>query len=82
MKSFQAIEPEYLDLKALSHYSCIGVSTLRGILSRPGGPAFFKLKGKILVNKTEWDRWLKQFKTAAVDLDSIVDEAIAGMKNK
>jgi hypothetical protein len=80
MKSFQKIETEYLDLKALSQYSCLSVQTLRGILSQPGGPSFYRLKGKILVNKGEWDRWLEQFKTAPVNLDALVSEVLADFK--
>ena len=82
MKSFQEVEPEYLDLKALSRYSCLGVATLRNILSRPGGPSFYRLRGKVLVKKAEWDSWLSQFKTASVDLDDLVDKVLSEIGGK
>lgn len=80
MKSSPKIEPEYLDLKALSQYSCLSVRTLRGILSQPGGPSFYRLRGKILVNKGEWDKWLEQYKTAPMDLDALVDKVMTEFK--
>jgi len=52
---------QYLDLKNLSAYSCLGVPTLRDYL-RSGGLPHFKLKGKILVKKSEFDLWLESFR--------------------
>jgi hypothetical protein len=80
VKSFQNVEPEYLDLKALSQYSCLSVRTLRVILARPGGPPHYRPGGKVLIRKRDWDTWLAQFKTAPVDLDALVDEALAGLR--
>lgn len=82
MKSFQNVEPEYLDLRALSHYSCLSVRTLRVILARPGGPPHYRPGGKVLMKKSDWDYWLAQFKTAPVDLDALVADVMAEINGK
>ena len=77
MKFFQEVEPEYLDLKALSRYSCLGVPTLRAILSRPGGPPHFRPGGKVLVKKNDWDSWMAQHRQEPQDLDALVEKVMA-----
>jgi len=82
MKSFQNVEPEYLDLKTLSRYSCLSVRTLRVILARPGGPPHYRPGGKVLIRKSDWDTWLERFKTAPVDLDALVADVMAEINGK
>jgi hypothetical protein len=82
VKFFQHVEPEYLDLKTLSRYSCLSVRTLRVILSRPGGPPHYRPGGKVLMKKSDWDTWLEQFKTAPVDLDALVADVMAEINSK
>jgi len=67
----------YLDLKQLSHYSTFSGSTLRGYLTDPDNPIpYFRVKRKILVRKSEFDRWMEHFRGENNDLDRIVDEVI------
>ena len=70
-------EDNFLDLKQLSRYSTFSDSTLRGYLSDPENPIpFFRVNRKILVRKSEFDRWMEQFRGENNDLDSIVDEVL------
>ena len=70
-------EDNFLDLKQLSRYSTFSDSTLRGYLSDPENPIpFFRVNRKILVKKSEFDRWMEQFRGKNNDLDRIVDEVI------
>jgi hypothetical protein len=79
VKSFQAIEPEYLDLRALSNYSCLSVRTLRGILSQPGGPPHYRPGGKVLIKKSDWNSWMAQYRQKPQDLDALVDKIMADL---
>jgi hypothetical protein len=72
------LNDRYFDLKALSGYSCLGVPTLRDYLR--GGLPHFKLKGKILVKRSEFDGWLESFRiNKDHELDSIVNGVIRGL---
>jgi len=71
----------YLDLKGLSGYSKLGISTLRDYL-RSGGLPHFKLKGKILIRQSEFDAWLENFRVDPKQaLDAVVDGVIESLKN-
>ena len=64
-----------MDLKALSKYSSLSVRTLRQYLKDPVDPLpSFRLGGKILVRRSEFDRWMAQFRQEGADLDHIVSE--------
>ena len=68
-------EDTFLDLKQLSLYSTFSDSTLRDYLSNPEQPIpFFRVNRKILVKKSEFDRWMEQFRVENNDLNHIVDE--------
>lgn len=67
----------YLSLRELSRYSSISLRSLRRALSdrrhplphyRPGGR-------KVLVRRSEFDRWMRQFKhvMTPIDLDRLVE---------
>ena len=69
---------QYFDLKALSGYSCLAVPTLRDYLQQ--GMPYFKLKGKILVKRSEFDGWLESFRiNKDYEIDSIVNGVIRGL---
>ena len=75
MEEFQ---PQYLDLKRLSIYSCISVGSLRDYI-RDGDLPAYRLKGKVLVKRSIFDDWVAShpFQT---DIDSIADEVICSLK--
>ncbi len=71
----------YLSLKALSAYAGLSIRTLRMALTdpvhplphyRPGG-------GKILVRRSDFDRWMTKFRQESPDLDALVSEIAKGV---
>jgi hypothetical protein len=69
-----------LDLKGLSEYSSLGVPTLRDYLRSDGLP-HFKLKGKILIRVTEFDRWLERFRiNRNQDINNVVNNIMQSLK--
>ena len=71
----------YFDLKGLSQYSTLGVSTLRDHI-RSGSLPSFKVKGKILVRKSEFDNWLEEnFRITGERLSHMVDEIMSNLKS-
>ena len=74
-------ETQYLDLKKLSAYASMGVPTLRERL-REGKLPFYKLRGKILVRKTDFDEYMQSYRVdKSEDLDELVEDVIEAMKN-
>ena len=69
----------YFDLRGLNAYSTLGVSTLRSYINKGKLPAY-KIKGKILVKKTEFDTWLIKNHRIKKDLGSIADQVIESLK--
>jgi len=70
-------EDRYLDLKSLSEYSSLSVSTLRNYLHDPDNPIpHYCVKRKILVRQGEFDQWINQHKADNSLLNSIVDEVV------
>ncbi len=65
----------YLSLKALSAYSGLSVRSLRDALKDPMRMLpHYRLGGKVLVRRSEFDRWMAQFRQEGADLDHIVSE--------
>lgn len=76
MKPASEHTASYLDLPRLAVYASLGVSTIREYI-RSGGLPAFKLKGKIVVRRSEFDRWMEGHRfDPARDLDSIADEVL------
>lgn len=77
--------PEWMDLRALQRYACVSERTVRGWINRAQNPlpAVQVEKGKILVKRSQFDRWLEEHayrSTEAVDVGRIVDEVINEFK--
>jgi hypothetical protein len=69
-----------LDLKSLSEYSSLGVPTLRDYLRSDGLP-HFKLKGKILIRVSEFDKWLEGFRiNRNQDINNVVNNIMQSLK--
>ncbi len=66
---------KFLDLKELSEYSALGVSTLRDYIKRSDLPAF-KLNGKILIRQSEFHCWLEKYRYNSQDLNALADDII------
>jgi hypothetical protein len=71
----------FFDLKRLSGYSSLAIPTLRDHLRAPGGLPYFKVKGKILVKKSEFDSWLEAKFRVQNSLNDIVDDVLKSLKS-
>jgi len=71
----------YLPLKALAQYSGLSVRTLRTCLGRPAHPLpHFRVGGKILIKRSEYDAWAEHFRAVAADrVDALVVETLRGL---
>jgi excisionase family DNA binding protein len=74
-------KPEWLDLRSLQKYACVSERTLRGWIHRAVDPLpAVRVRSKLLVRRSEFDRWLEAHQVKHVDLGCIVDELVAGVK--
>jgi excisionase family DNA binding protein len=72
---------EWLDLKSLRQYACVSERTLREWIHRSVDPMpAVRVGCKILVRRSEFDRWLEAHGVKHIDVGSIVDELVAGVK--
>jgi hypothetical protein len=74
-------ETEWLDLKALQEYACVSERTLRGWIHRSVDPLpAVRVRCKILIRRSEFDRWLGAHGIKHIDVGCIVDELVASVK--
>jgi hypothetical protein len=71
----------YLPLKVLAEYAGLSVRTLRSYLAAPSHPLpCFRIGGKIVVKRSEYDAWVDRFRVAATDtVDALVAETLRGL---
>lgn len=72
------LKDQYFDLKGLSTYSALKVPTLREYIKEGKLPAF-KVKGKILIKRSEFDMWLEKFRVKD-RINSIVNDVMSDLK--
>jgi hypothetical protein len=77
--------PEWMDLKTIQRYACVSERTVRDWIHHPKNPlpAVQVDRGKILVKRGCFDRWLEgnAFRSArSVEVDQIVDEVMNDLK--
>ena len=76
-----ADQDRYFDLKHLAAYASLGVPTLREYLRGQDGLPHYKLRGKILVRRSEFDKWLQGFRVdPKADLQRVVQNVLADLK--
>jgi hypothetical protein len=69
---------KYFDLKGLSAYSSLSVRTLRDYLSDAVDPIpAFCVRRKILVRKSDFDRWVSRHRIDTKNVSRLVDEVVA-----
>jgi hypothetical protein len=83
--SQQPVTMEWLDLRGLTAYAAVSERTIREWihLAQDPLPAVQVEKGKLLVKRTQFDRWLQAhpFRPAeSVDVGRIVDEVMNELK--
>ncbi len=70
------LKDQYFDLRGLSAYSALSVSTLRDHIKWNGLPAY-EVRGKILVRKSEFDSWISNYRIRkSLDINKIVNDVI------
>ena len=75
-----SLKDQLFDLRGLSAYSSLKVPTLRLYIRRGKLPAY-KVKGKILIRRSEFDAWLESFRlNNQQDLEAVVDSIMADLK--
>jgi len=68
---------EWLDLRRLREYATVGERTLRDWIRLEVNPLpAVRVRGKILVRKSDFDRWLEKHRVKQIDLSAIVDEVV------
>ncbi len=71
-----SLRDQFFDLRGLSAYSALCVSTLRTHIKSNGLPAY-EVYGKTLVKKSEFDRWISAYRTKKEqDLNALADEVL------
>ncbi|HXG55708.1 MAG TPA: helix-turn-helix domain-containing protein [Vicinamibacterales bacterium] len=70
----------FLDLAALAQYAGLCKRTLRYHMANPARPLpHYRVGGKILVKRSEFDGWMSQFKSAEGPwVDTVVTEMLKG----
>jgi hypothetical protein len=67
-------------LKTLSTYAGLSVRRLRAYLKDRAYPLpCYRIGGKILVRRSDFDAWAAQFRRDAESVDAIVDEIAQGL---
>jgi len=71
----------FLSLRALASYSGLSVRKLRDLLTDPGHPLpHYRIGGKIVVRRSEYDAWATQFKTMGnPNVEQLVVDVLADL---
>lgn len=83
MKFRNTTEPGYFDLQALAVYSSCSVRWLRNRLADHHQPLpHYRVEGKILVKREEFDRWMTMHRTRqpATDVAELVESVVSQME--
>lgn len=85
MRLRNVIEPSYLDLKALGAYSSCSVRWLRDRLTDRSQPIpHYRVEGKILVKREEFDQWMMRHRTVQPvhDLCELVETVVSQIQQR
>ena len=77
------VDDAYFPLVELAKYAGLSVRTLRSYLTDRTRPLpHFRVGGKILVRRTDFDAWVSQFRVScsAVAVDALVDDVVGAMR--
>ena len=78
-----AIRPQYENALSFGDgLAAVWIEDTWGYINKKGLPCF-KLDGKIVVKRSEFDRWMTRFrKNSKRDLGQLVDETVAQLKKR
>ena len=81
--SQQRVQMEWLDLRALTQYAAVSERTVREWIHRAQDPLpAVQVEKKILVRRTQFDRWLEVHPlrpAESANIDGIVNDLIGGL---
>ncbi len=77
--------PEWMDLKAVQRYASVSERTVRDWIHRPQNPlpAVQVEKGKLLIKRSHFDRWLEAHpyrSVDAIDVSQIVNDVMKELR--
>ena len=74
--------PEWMDLKTVQQYACVSERTVRDWIHRAENPlpAVQVERGKLLIKRSQFDRWLESYRYEPRDLGRIADEVMKDLK--
>jgi hypothetical protein len=72
----------YLSLRALTSYSGLSIRRLRELLDDPGHPLpCFRIGGKILVRRSEYDAWAARYRQVGRDeVSRVVCDVLSSLR--
>jgi Helix-turn-helix domain len=78
-------QPEWMDLKAVQRYACVCERTVRDWIHRPQNPlpAVQVEKGKLLIKRSQFDRWLgahPYISADVIDVGQIVNDVMKELR--
>jgi excisionase family DNA binding protein len=76
------VDDAYFPLVELAKYAGLSVRTIRGYLTDRTRPLpHFRVGGKILVLRSDFDAWVSQFRVshAAASVDDLVDDVVGAL---
>ena len=77
-----SLKDQFFDLRGLSAYSSLKVPTIRDYI-KSGGLPCFKLKGKLLIKKSEFDQWIENYRlNRKKELSSIVSNVLDSLETQ
>jgi excisionase family DNA binding protein len=78
--AFAHIADAYFSLKTLAGYSGLSVRRLRDYLADRQHPLpYYRIGGKILVRRSDFDAWAAQFRRDPQAIDALVDDLVKGL---
>jgi excisionase family DNA binding protein len=76
----QSANDRYDSLPELSQYSRLGQSTLRKYIRLKGLPAY-KVGGKVIVKRSEFDAWMKGFRlNREANINTIANDVLKSVR--
>ena len=73
-----SLRDQFFDLRGLAVYSSLGVGTLRDHI-KSGNLPCFKVKGKILIKRSEFDQWMEDHR---LDKKKDINDIVEGVLNE
>ena len=77
------IEPEWMDMKSLTHYACFSERTAREWMQLPVNPLpAVRVGRKLLFRRSDIDRWLEGHRLPPSGIKCIVQEIVENIVEK